>query len=39
MDSWGRFDEKPLLDIKALYSELNIQDVTDEDYIHAKKVF
>ena len=34
MNSWERFDGKSLLDKKAFYSELNLQDITDEDYIH-----
>ena len=39
MNSWERFDEKSLLGKKTLYSELNLQDITHEDYIHAEKVF
>ena len=39
MNSWERFDKKSLLGKKTLYSELNLQDITDEDYIHAEKVF
>ena len=38
MDSWQRLDETPLLD-KALYSNLNMEDITDVDYRHGKKVF
>ena len=34
MNSWERFDEKSLLHKKTFYSELNLQDITDEDYIH-----
>ena len=34
MDSWERFDDK-----EAFYSSLNIKDITDVDYRHAKKVF
>ena len=39
MDSWERFDETKLPNKKAFYSELNLDDIIDEDYIHAKKVF
>ena len=39
MDSWERFDETSLPDKEAFYSELYIEEITDDDYIHAKKVF
>ena len=39
MDSWKRFDETSLPDKKAFYSELYLEDITDEDYAHAQKVF
>ena len=39
MDSWERFDEELLPDKEAFYSSLNIEDITDFDYRHAKKVF
>ena len=39
MDYWERFNETSLLDKKASYSELNLEDITDEDYVHYKKVF
>ena len=39
MDSWERFNETSLSNKKALYSELNVEDITDTDYAHAKKVF
>ena len=35
MDSWERFDETSLIDKKAFYSKLYLEDITDEDYIHA----
>ena len=38
MDSWERFNETTLPNKKAFYSRL-YQDITDEDYIHAQKVF
>ena len=39
MDSWERFDETSLPDKEAFYSKLNLEDITDEDYEHAQKVF
>ena len=35
MDNWERFDEITLPDKKALYSNLNMEDITDVDYRHA----
>ena len=34
MDSWERFDETSLL----IYSSLNMENITDVDYRHGKKV-
>ena len=34
IDSWERFDETTLPNKKAIYSELYLEDITDEDYIH-----
>ena len=39
MDSWERFYEISLPDKKAFHSELNLEDITDKDYEHAKKVW
>ena len=39
MDSWERFDKTSLPDKEAFYSSLNMQDITDFDYRHAKRVF
>ena len=39
MDSWEIFNEKSLPDKKAFYSELYMEDITDEDYAHTQKVF
>ena len=39
MDSWERFDETSLPDKTAFYSELNLEDITDKDYLHAQKVW
>ena len=38
MDSWKKFDETVLPPKKAFYSDLNLEDTGDEDYIHAQKV-
>ena len=37
MDSWERFDETSLPDKEAFHSNLNMEDITDVDYRHAKK--
>ena len=39
MDSWERFNETKFPDKKFFYSELNLEDITDEDYSHAQKVW
>ena len=39
MDSSEGFDEASLSDKKSFYSELNLEDITDKDYVHAQKVF
>ena len=39
MDSCKRFNETTLPNKKASYSKLYLEDITDEDYIHAQKVF
>ena len=39
MDSWERFDETSLPDKEAFYSSLNMENITDVDYRHAKRVF
>ena len=36
MDSWERFNEISLPDKEAFYSNLNMEDITDVDYKHAK---
>ena len=38
MDIWKKFDETVLPPKKAFYSDLNLEDTGDEDYIHAQKV-
>ena len=39
MDSWQRFDETSLSDKEAIYSNLNMEDITDVDYRRGKTVF
>ena len=39
MDSWEGFDETSLPDKEAFYSSLNVEDITDIDCRHAKRVF
>ena len=39
MDSRERFDETLLPDKKAFYSQLDLEDISDKDYEHAKKVW
>ena len=31
--------EKELLEKENIYSNLNLEDITNEDYIHAKRVY
>ena len=38
MDEWEKFNETSLPEKFGLYSNLNIQDITDADYMHAKRV-
>ena len=39
MNTWERFDEASLPNKEEFYSSLNIDEITDVDYMHAKKVF
>ena len=39
MDTWEKFNEAELPSKKCFYSNLNLEDITDEDYIHAQKVW
>ena len=39
MDSSETFDKTSLPNKEAFYSELNLEDITDEDYEHAQKVW
>ena len=38
MDDWEKFNETSLLDKKDFYSHLNMEDISDTDYVHAKRV-
>ena len=37
MDSWERFNETTLPNKKVFYSELYLEDITDEDYLNAQE--
>ena len=39
MDSWETLDETSLPDKEAFYGSLNMEDITDVDHRHAKRVF
>ena len=39
MCHWERFNEESLPDKESFYSELNKEDITDEEYEHAQKVW
>ena len=39
MESWERFNEASLPLKKSFYSELNLEDISDKDYLHAQKVW
>ena len=39
MDSWERFDKTTSPSKEAFYSNLNLEDISDEDYEHAQKVW
>ena len=38
MDDWEKFNETSLPEKKGLYSNLNMEDINDADYAHAKGV-
>ena len=38
IDDWEKFNETSLPEKEEFYSNLNIEDITDADYIHVKKV-
>ena len=39
MDSWKRFDENIIPPKEAFYSKLSLDNITDKDYEHVKKVW
>ena len=39
MDSWKRINETTLTNKKVFHSKLYLEDITDEDYVHAQKLF
>ena len=39
MDSWEKFDKNILPPKEAFYSNSNLEDISDEDYTHAQKVW
>ena len=39
MDNWKRFNEAKVPPKESIYSELNLEDITDKDYTHAQKVW
>ena len=38
MDDLEKFNETTLLEKEEFYSNLNLKDITDADYTHAKRV-
>ena len=38
MDDWEKFNETSLPETEHFYSHLNMEDITDADYAHAKRV-
>ena len=39
MNGWERFNETSLPPKKYFYTELNLEDISDKDYLHAQKVW
>ena len=39
MDSWEKFNETTLPAKKDFYSNFNLENISDEDYTHAQKVW
>ena len=39
MDDWGNFNETTLPKKEGFYSNLNMENITDADYMYAKRVF
>ena len=38
MDDWEKLNETTLPEKEGFYSHLNMEDITDADYAHAKRV-
>ena len=38
VDDWEKFNESLLLEKEHFYSHLNMEDITDADYVHAERV-
>ena len=38
MDIWEKINETTLHEKEEFYSNLNMEDITDVDYLHAKRV-
>ena len=38
MDDWEKFDEKSLPEKKYFNIHLNMEDITNADYVHAKEL-
>ena len=39
VDDWEKFNKKSLLEKEDFYSHLNMEDITDADYAHTRRVF
>ena len=39
MDSWEKLDETTLPDKEEFYSNLNLENISDEGHFHAQKVW
>ena len=39
MDTWEIFNETSLPPKESFYSELNLEDISDKDYLHVQKVW
>ena len=38
MNDWEKFNETSLPEKKDFYSHLNMEGITDADYVHAKRI-
>ena len=38
MDDWAKFNETSLPEIEDFYSHLNMEDITDADYVYTKSL-